>query len=74
MTSWNEQYLGDGELIVEIGQADSGRVTSDLGKEWTWDSEEYGVLTDEDGTVTEWLTMHGARRAVLTDLPVEQAA
>lgn len=77
MSGFDWQYLGAGELIVEIGQADISRVTTDLGKEWTWDSEEYGVITDEDGTVTEWMTLHGARRRSLTaatNLEEQQAA
>lgn len=62
--------LGNGELIVQLdGGEDSDRVTAELGAEWEWDSEEYGVLTDEDGTVTEWVTLHGARRKHLTELP-----
>lgn len=76
--------LGNGELIVQLGGRESGRVTqgtkcradqdpmdlvrAQLGTDWEWDSEEYGVL-EEDGTVTEWVTLHGARRKHLTELP-----
>lgn len=66
--------LGDGELIVQLDGKDSGEVTEHLGTEWEWDSEEYGVLTDEDGTMTEWVTLVNARRRSLTATPDLQAA
>lgn len=74
MSGIDWQHLGAGVLIAEVKDGDTRGVTEQLGTDWTWDSEEYGVLTDEDGTVTEWMTLHGARRVVLTDLPDEKAA
>lgn len=68
-------YLGNGELIARIDEAGFGRVTEVLGTDWAWGSAEFGTLTDQDGTVTEWVTLMGCRRRHLTGTPdLETAA
>lgn len=62
-------YLGAGELIVRIDEHSIQEVTAVLGADWEWDSVEIGVITDEDGTVTEWATLISARRRHLTATP-----
>lgn len=57
-----EHYeLSDGELIVNVTAFDDlAEVRKALGVEWTWTDFSVGVLTDEDDTSTEWMTLRGA--------------
>lgn len=51
------------EVVVNItNEPELQPVLDALGVDWTWQAFELGNLTDEDGTVTEWLTLHSAAR------------